>query len=483
EAVEKKLYTLPDCETSHDELTKKADRLIVERKQENAASYYQLSLEAGKGLVLTVPDPEVQVLTQKIVCVDVWTRKRTCLSSGEQLTRAITLLRDLRNTVTPASAVELEEAVSNAMHITLLTVNYELGEKKLSFSEDFDLIWEEGSKEVFRIPDPEPIRQFVASVTDGVRNKETAGEPFATVDTPWEWCANLTANAVSTAEVFACLNVTSYGNTTSVSATNGFLPMDSLQRLIPILNRIPEDAISTEGNIISEYDRFQCGDQIEGSCSVSLIDGINQMAVSIRSYKGSVEMILTTDLDTARSNNYQKLNTPATIWTIRDPSLRAFLDDVRENPPVINYSVGAEYNWQDPIRFEKDGFSLELYLIEDWVYEEVKNATNSGIRCRPKDAEAGWIYFSFWPDGYSREEEGLHYEERTWNTFPTTIAYPSGVLEELDFVTSDDIWSFEMVNTDVGDFTIINDGADDWFAEYVDQIRDTLTLLSFATES
>ena len=153
-----------------------------------------------------------------------------------------------------------------------------------------------------------------------------------------------------------------------------------------------------------------------------------------------------------------------------------------ENPTVINYSVGAEYDWQGPIEFSKGKFNLELYLIEDWIYEEVKNATNSGIRCRPKDVEDGWLYFSFWPGRYSAEEENLHYEERTWNSFPTRIAYPSAILEKQDFVTRDDIWLFETVNTDVGDFAIINDGADDWFANYVDQIHDTTTLLQFTTE-
>ena len=134
------------------------------------------------------------------------------------------------------------------------------------------------------------------------------------------------------------------------------------------------------------------------------------------------------------------------------------------------------------IKFSKDKFTLELSLITDWVYEEVNDSTNSGIRCRPNEVEEGWIYFSFWPDGYSTEEKDLHYEERTWNSFPTRIAYPACLLEKQDFVTRDDMWSFEMVSTDVGDFTIINDGADDWFVNYVDQIHDTTTLLQFTTE-
>ncbi len=483
DAMEEQLYELP-VENSGYKLSKKADRLCVYRNDEygNPVGYWQLTLQPGSGIVLADLDPEVEALKSKLLCVDVNTRKRTCLSSGQQLNQAITLLRDLRDTAEPATAEELAQAEKNGINITWVTVNYELGERNLFFSENFDLVWEPGATEAFRIPDPKPIRQFVESVTDGVRNKETSGEPFATADAPWDWCQGLNENAVSTAEVYACLDVTSSGNSTSVSATNGILPADSLQRLIPILNRIPREAFAKTEKFTSDYSRFQLGDQIEGTCSVSLIDGVNQMAVMLRAYKGSVEMILTNELDKAQQGNYEYLSTPATIWTIKDSSLRGYLDDIRENPPVINYSVGAEYKWQGPIEFESEGFSMELYLIEDWEYANVMFHDHSGIRCRPKGVTEGWIYFSFWPDGYSAEEEDRYYGEGLWNGFTTKTSYPSSVKSTTGVDTRHSIWSYEVVNTDIGDFAIINDGADDWFPEYEDQISDTMTILTFTTE-
>lgn len=483
DASEQELYELP-VEGSGYKLTKKADRLCVYRNDEDGKSfgYWKLTLQPGKGIVLADLDPEVEALKSKLVCVDVNTRKRTCLSSAQQLNQAITLLRDLRQTVKPAAAAELEEAENNAINNTWITVNYELGEKNLYFSENFDLIWEVGSTEAFRIPNPDPVRQFVESATNGVRNKETSGEPFATVDTPWDWCQGLKENAVSTAEVYVNLDVTSYGNSTSISGTNGFLPMESLERLIPILNRIPSEAFIKTDKFTRDYSRFLHGDQLEGSCSVSVHDGVNQMAVVIRACKGSVEMILTKELDKTQQVRYENLSTPVPIWTIKDASLRSYLDDIREKPPVINYFVGAEYDWQGPIEFRKDKFNLELYLIEDWIYEEVKNSTNSGVRCRPKDVEEGWLYFSFWPSGYSVEEEDRYYEEGGWSTFPRKKSYPSSVKSTTGVDTRHAVWSYEVVNTDIGDFAIINDGADDWFPEYEDQISDTLTLLQFATE-
>lgn len=483
DASEQMLYELQEVENGYD-LTKKADRLCICRFDEygNPAGYWQLALRPGEGIVLADLDPELKALQSKLVCVDINTRKSTCLSSEQQLHRVITMLRDLRNTVKPATAEELAKAEKDGLNTTWITINYALGEKNLFFSKDFNLVWEIGSTDAFRIPDPEPLREFLKFITDGVRNKVTSGDPFTTVDTPWDWCAGVNLDAISDAEAYVCLDVTSSGNSVNITGTNGYLPSDSFQRLIPILNHIPREALTKTEKYTSDYSQFVRGDQLEGSCSVSVIDGVNEMAVVIRAYKGSCEMILNDEVEKAQPNNYGYLSSPAVIWTVKNPALRTYLDDVRENTPIINYSVGAEYEWQSPIEFSKGKFNLSLYLIEDWIYEDVNNSTNSGIRCRPKDEEEGWIYFSFWPGGYSAEKEDLHYEERTWNRFPTKIAYPSGVLEKLGHVTRDDILSFKMVNTDVGDFVIINDGADDWFANYVDQISDTLSLLQFTTE-
>ena len=483
DASEQMLYELQEVENGYN-LTKKADRLCVYRVDEygNPVGYWQLSLQPGEGIVLADLDPEVETLKSKLVCVDINTRKRVCLSSAQELNQIMTLLRDLEDSVVPATAVELEEAENDGFNTTWITVNYELGKKNLFFSKDFDLVWEVGSTEAFRIPDPGLIRQFFEFVTDGVRNRETSGEPFATVDSPWDWCAAVNSDVISNAEVYVGLDVTSSGNSVNITGTNGYLPSDSLQRLIPILNRIPHEAFTKTDKYTSDYGRFVHGDQLEGSCSVSLIDGVNEMAVVIRAYKGSVEMILTGELEKAQPNNHDYLSSPTVIWTVKDPALRTYLDDVRENTPIINYSVGAEYEWHSPIEFSKGKFNLSLYLIEDWIYEDVNNSTNSGIRCRPKDEEEGWLYFSFWPNGFRIEEEDRYYAEGLWNDFATKTSYPSSVESTTGIDTRHAVWSYEVVNTDIGDFAIINDGADGWFPEYEDQISDTITILTFNTE-
>ena len=481
-ASEKKLYELPVEESGY-KLTKKADRLCVYQNDEygNPLGHWQLALQPGKGIILADLDPEVEALKSKIVCVDVNTRKRICLSSGQQLNQVISLLRNLQDTAKPATPEELAAAEKNGIETNWVTVNYELGEKNLFFSENFDLVWEVGSSEAFRIPEPEPIRLFVESVTDGVRNKETTGEPFATADTPWDWCAGVNVDAISTAEVYVCLDVTSTGISRSITSNNGVISTDSLLQLLGVLNQVPKEAFSDSGKTENAY-RWFAYEQSEGSASVSLIDGVNQLAAAIRIRDGYVEMIMTEELDKVQDLTSAYLDPAVKIWTIRDSALRNFMYRIVENPPVINYSVGAEYNWQVPVEFNKDAFSLELYLVEDWNYETVTNSTNSGIRCRPKDVTEGWIYFSFWPKGYTVQEEDRYFSEGQTRGFPSKTSFPASVKSPEGFDTRNAIWSYEAIYTDIGDFVIINDGANSWFLEYKDQISDMITLLDFTIE-
>ena len=482
DAAEKKLFELPNPENNFYVLTKKADRLCVVQNSSNwiAQDYGQLSL-TEKGLEISELDPAVQALTEKVVCVDVDNRKHACVSLSDRLERVLGLLRDLENNTQPASKEKLAVAQADPFDHVHLTVNYELGEKVVVFSENFDLVWEYGSQDGFAVTDPEPIRSFVESATDGVRGKETSGEPFATVDTPWDWTANVHSNAVSTAEVYACLDVSSYGSTSSVSTTNGILPADILQQLIDVLNQIPKDTFIDSGSTSKDYRRF-IHEQSEGTSSVSIIDDVNQLGVAIRLRKGYVEMILTEELDKTKQDNHLYLSSPAKIWTIDNSTLRAFMESIHENPPVINYSVGSEYDWQDPMEFVKDEFTLNLRLIEKWEYEHVTTSSNYGIRCRPEGITDGWIYFSFWPKGYTVQENDRYYSEGQTIGFPSKTSFPASVQSPEGFDTRNAIWSYKAIYTDIGDFVIINDGADSWFLEYKDQISDMITYMDFSVE-
>ena len=80
------------------------------------------------------------------------------------------------------------------------------------------------------------------------------------------------------------------------------------------------------------------------------------------------------------------------------------------------------------------------------------------------------------------KEENRFYLDGSWHGFPSKQSYPSSVSTPEGFNTSDAIWSYKAVYTDIGDYVIINDGADSWFMEYKDQIEDTISLSSFTVE-
>ena len=252
--------------------------------------------------------------------------------------------------------------------------------------------------------------------------------------------------------------------------------------LIRVLNEIPKEAFAPDRLLSKEsYHSFVINQQTENS-TISLIDGVNDLAIVIKYNNGKVTMLLTDEMEKVMDNSLTYLE-PTQVWAVNDPGLAEFmLFHVTNNPPVISYSVGAEYEWQTPLGFAADGFSLELRLLEGWEYEYVTNDTDSGIRCRPEGINDGWIYFSYWPNGFSIEEKDRYHAEGQWNGFITKTSYPSSVKSTTGIDTRHAVWSYEVVHTDIGDFAIMNDDADGWFLEYEDQISDTLSILTFTTE-
>ena len=134
------------------------------------------------------------------------------------------------------------------------------------------------------------------------------------------------------------------------------------------------------------------------------------------------------------------------------------------------HTVGSEYAWYGPVIKRWENGTLFLYLIDGWIYEEINEDAHSGIRFRPAAEKEGWIYYSYWPGGYHAEEGERHYSESTYNGNVWWTSYPpqTGKAEER-------IWSYSQLHTDHGDYAILNEGTDEWFLEYEDQIQDIIS--------
>ena len=476
DAVAGKRYALPVGDNWYYVLRQKADRLCA-LKYDNSftvTEYAQVAL-TSHGLGLREIDAALKALTESVVCVDIWTRKQVSLSSGENFHRILTLLGDLENHVTPATG---EEIGTDAYNSSSIVVTYALGERTIGFSENFDYVWESGSEAGYRVSNPAPLRQFVEAVTNGVRNQQVTGQPFASADAPWDWCAGIYTGAVESAQAHVCLDTYSYGNTSGSSSTNGWISYDTLERLLQVLNRLPKSAFTPDRMSSQEsYRDFFINQQAQNG-SISLVDGVNNIAAVINYKDGKVTMLLTDDMEKVRENRYTYLE-PTQVWAVEDPTLAEFMHAITLNPPVIHYSVGAEYDWQAPIPFEKDNFALQLRLPEGWEYGFVANSTDSGIRCRPEGITDGWIYFSYWPGEYQPVEADRYIVEgsyRDWITYTSyadkDVRIPGGVS------TYGQVWSYERYDLEEGDYVVINDGADAWFPEYKDRIQDIITLSS-----
>lgn len=481
--VGRKLYELPNGEDYHYVLTKKADRLCVLKLDANywtVTGYGQLALESGVLKVREI-DSALEALTENVVSVEIWGRKFVSLASGEKFHQILKLLRNLENNVQPASQKELAAVQEDGFYFTNILVQYDLGEKRICFSENFDYVWESGSDTGFRVEDPAPLKEFAASVTSGVRDRAVSGNPFATVDAPWDWCSGIRAEVVESAKMYVCRDVSSVGNVVNISSSSGWISDETLESLVQILNKIPKSAFVPDAAPQTVYWGFRFSQDAPSSV-VSVIDGVNNIAVAIQYLDGKVTMLLTDEMEKVREDSRELLE-PTQLWTVEDQALADFMASVMEEPPVIHYSVGAEFEWQSPLTFETEGFSLSLRLPEGWEYAYMENPTNSGIRCRPKGVKSGWIYFSYWPGDYQPVEEdryimeGSYYDWTTYTSFAEAdVRIPGGIS------TSGKIWSYKRYDLETGDYVVINDGADAWFAEYEDMIQAIELLALFSIE-
>lgn len=415
----------------------------------------------------------------RLLGITVMNGKLVSLSDGETITSMRSALQNLREQVLPAEAQVLKTAQAEDFDVVQIIVSYVQGDKILWFSEDFSLVWEEGSTEGYVIPDPEPLRSLVERLTDAVRNRETDGEPFASADAPWDWTAGIHSGAVKTAQAHVCL----FRSGGYARSTNGAISYDTLESLMEVLNQIPKDAF-TPGKLTQKqgYHRLFVNQQVE-NCAISLEDGVNGIAVILRCQDDKLEMILTEELDKVDKEDGTYLE-PTQIWQVEDPALLEFMQQLQAHPTVINYFVGGEYDWQAPISITAGEVSLSLRIPEGWEYENVTEEQHSGIRCRPAEQTEGWLYFSYWPHEYAPAEEDRYVDDSglVGNNVTVYTSYPSEVKTPTSFLTEGYTWSYKRYDLEVGDYAVINEGADQWFLEYQDMIEDMVLLAAVSME-
>lgn len=476
----KENYALQGNDADFNTLLVRDNRLYLmqqwypENVQYGVSQCYRLAL-TDNGLETQKLDRAGQAMTTQLVEMGTCTRRMITMNS-QQMAEMGKLLQNLKGHVQLASPETLTQALENPMSVNAVKLSYTLGYRVLNFSRDYSLIWEDGSESAYVIADPEPLRTFLTQLTDGVRNRETSGTPFAGDEDAWKWMSGVTVDAISSARAEVCLEYTRTDFSAHSSSTSGTLNRQTLEQLFAILNEIPQDALSAGKPIRDDSFRNAVESNDEEGCGISLLDGVNGLAVGIHWTKDETFILLTSETEQYSARRLEAATMEnAWQWRIQDEKLDAFLEDFWKEPPVIFYTVGAEYNWQTPVKFRYEDFSLNLNLIEGWVYEEVPfNGESAGVRCRPGDEMTGWLYFSYWPEGYAPVETDRYISEGYGWGAPIYSSYPASAETE---GTRDAIWSYSEHRTlGHGDYVVINQGADGWFRAYSDQILDTTNL-------
>lgn len=316
--------------------------LKKEATEYGATTCFQLRRTADGELEAAPLDERDQQLTRKVTGICIRGSKWTSLFDPAQLETMLTLLRNLEGTTTSAPEEALEEAKSED-HLSGLAiqVEYALGKTVIHFTPDFSLAWRNGDDCGYLLSDPEPLRSYVTELTDMVMNRETSGTLFASADEPWNWTANITGSAVTSARGLACHSISQGSDATYIDTVSGYVTADTLDTLLTLLNAVPRAAF-TPGETVDQ-ENFE--DVFRGFCQLgsafAILDNVNDLAGVLRWYDGKLELLLT-DQSEQFGDTAAPYLTDARLWVIRDESLQAFMRQFYEYPSVVYDTTGGE---------------------------------------------------------------------------------------------------------------------------------------------
>lgn len=443
---------------------------------------------------LTDPTPNTlsdffRVSNNMEIAFDLWTRKGIAhLTSQKELD----VVWDVLDTVSYGSSPVAEKDDTDfAKEIGFGQYGVELIHDEESvwlwFSRDCTVVqfqniywWEEGNPDAqsdfYTVKNPEKLLALFTKYVDPVSRREVTADAFATVDEPWEWMHNVSLDAVRSAKTFQYHENNVNGN---IMITPQF------EELLNILNGIPEDALSDYA-VISEnsLDRITAVYTSDPNLCFVIEDRANEIGVVIRYYEEPeihLEIVMCQDLDAflSQSTYIQQ----AQKWEISDEHLLQYMQEFIERPTWITVTAGYWLDWEEtPMTVSHGLATIQAERIQGWEYEAVEyqeGAESFGIRCRPGDVDEGWLYISFWPEGYSPLEENRFYNEGSSSGYRYVTSFPAAPNQDNVFDSSAYPFSYSKTEFPVGDYAIINDGADAWFQAYRDHIDAQIAYSTF----
>lgn len=404
------------------------------------------------------------------------------LDKGEEVVPLLEMLTQAFEQ-SPVPADSVAEKIQNGFTWNYIAVNHtDDTTTEYCLSEDCDLIWKDAplrQRQIYSLEQWDWIQDYFARLTNGVKDRQTTGQPFAAKDEIFNWTQNVTTNAIEkvSANIQWLTPINQHG-VRDTHTSEGILTQESLDKLLDIFHQIPESAFTPQEKEKLSYRNLYntLGEDNTRCAAISIMDTVNSLWVLIRYSEEGMGILLSDELQKAVDGSGAFLESYQ-YWSVEDAALEEYMRTLIEQRPIVNYmegAVGTRYPWETTVNFSYDDLDLTLHLIEGWEYEIVEGepqATNYGIRCRPGDVSTGWLYFSFWPEGYHPEESNRFYLESSWYDYPTKYSFPESVINpDGGYSVGGKAWSYWVVYTPKGDLAVINQGADSWFPEYADVI-------------
>lgn len=326
---------------------------------------------------------------------------------------------------------------------------------------------ESGSYQYYPINNPEKLKELFETHIATVYNREITTKGFSQIDQPYAWIQGLTPDAISQVRVgYSSSDSGSVGSTLSSVA---------FEELSALLKALPEEALilpETIGESGPDHIRYYLSER--PNLAISFMDAANDLGVVVRYYEYTagthqLEFLMVEGADTLSPSNHNYIQ-QVHKWVIDSPQLMDWFQKMATYPPYAQMVAGHWLDFDKDYRKISDGTTtLNVRTITGWTYavSEAGGSSGSfGIRFRPPGENDGWIYISFWPEGYVNTETNryLNHNGTGYTSYPLTVLYPNGM------ETEGYEWSVIVDHFERGDYAIINEDASHWFWKYVEEI-------------
>ena len=337
----------------------------------------------------------------------------------------------------------------------------------------------------YRIENPKAVLDFFAAWLQPAVNRETSGKPLWEDGAPWIWAQGVEKDRLLKVNLRTWMTEDSEtggsgfssGRSTQGGGIYNHQNLDPLLTLLHGLKKSDFTPVETvENRDITEPTRH-------GSlCStVFLYDDVDRQVIAIRQEQEDLDFFVSGFYDAALTRQAASLS--FRHWGLHSPELLRYMQSLQENCPTLATFVGWDHDWDAPRELSHGDARIQMPVLTGWQVEEFPyrdDSTAWGFRVRPADEE-GWLFFSHWPQGFSHEEEDRYYSEIGHYGFEKAIvSYPGSVLSpEGNLDARDAVWSYQLFQGDLGDYAIVNEGADSWIPHHREAVEDLCLLTNF----